>query len=509
MRWVTGLSGFSMETNLRVFLRLICFLATFSIGSAVIGAPDSIPVKIHGNRILAESLHTLLQSAKTLTLSGCVIEGAVEFHDTVSGDIRISDCLFMNAVNMDSAVFMGKTEFLRCTYSEAVSFRKTAFKNHMWFTWSVFQKPVDFTGVKIWLSGDFSECEFRDTLVFKNATVYGDTARPEQLGMLNYSRTKFLSDTDFSNDTLEVEVLFNDAVFSAYVNYANCSFLGGAGFWRTKFNGYVDLVRTRQARHVNFYETQFLGHKERLGRDCAGSFDGAILLYTTFLRTSLDRMIFTPDSVSEETLRAFAHAGSLRSLTYYYDPSPLAYLRSGFRKNDLRQKAREITCALRRHDQNTIERALFDWTSEWGSNLFRPIQWLLAVWLFAAILYACLMLRSKKPVLLLVSYSTPDESGEVAKQVSPIGLGGDNRTIKSHVCGYVTVLSWSLFYSLMSTFNLGFRDVSFGRLLRLVLPRKVDFVAVGLVRTIAGVQAILSVGLLALLLLSYFGRPFE
>ena len=61
----------------------------------------------------------------------------------------------------------------------------------------------------------------------------------------------------------------------------------------------------------------------------------------------------------------------------------------------------------------------------------------------------------------------------------------------------------------MSTFNIGFKEFNFGRWIRLLQPRDFDIKAVGWARVVSGIQALVSVGLLALSLLSYFGRPFE
>jgi hypothetical protein len=65
-----------------------------------------------------------------------------------------------------------------------------------------------------------------------------------------------------------------------------------------------------------------------------------------------------------------------------------------------------------------------------------------------------------------------------------------------------------MFFSLMSAFNIGFRDINFGRWLRLLTRREFDIKAVGWTRVVAGWQALISVYLIALWLLTYFGRPF-
>jgi hypothetical protein len=70
------------------------------------------------------------------------------------------------------------------------------------------------------------------------------------------------------------------------------------------------------------------------------------------------------------------------------------------------------------------------------------------------------------------------------------------------------VLRASMFFSLMSAFNIGFRDINFGRWLRLLTRQEFDIKAVGWARVISGWQSLIGVFLIALWVLTYFGRPF-
>jgi len=61
----------------------------------------------------------------------------------------------------------------------------------------------------------------------------------------------------------------------------------------------------------------------------------------------------------------------------------------------------------------------------------------------------------------------------------------------------------------MSVLNIGFRELNFGRWIRMMQPREFDIRARGWMRSISGVQSLLGVAFLALSLLSYFGQPFD
>ena len=67
----------------------------------------------------------------------------------------------------------------------------------------------------------------------------------------------------------------------------------------------------------------------------------------------------------------------------------------------------------------------------------------------------------------------------------------------------------ALFFSLVSAFSVGFHEINVGLWISSLQSREHAFRGTGWVRSIAGFQSLLSVYLLALWVLTYFGRPFE
>jgi hypothetical protein len=67
----------------------------------------------------------------------------------------------------------------------------------------------------------------------------------------------------------------------------------------------------------------------------------------------------------------------------------------------------------------------------------------------------------------------------------------------------------SLYFSLLSTFHIGWREFNVGSWMVRMQPREYTLRATGWVRMVSGIQSPLSVYLLALWILTYFGRPFE
>jgi hypothetical protein len=66
-----------------------------------------------------------------------------------------------------------------------------------------------------------------------------------------------------------------------------------------------------------------------------------------------------------------------------------------------------------------------------------------------------------------------------------------------------------LYFSLLSAFSLGWRELNVGTWIARLQSREYTLRATGWVRTVSGLQSLLSVYLLALWVLTYFGRPFE
>lgn len=75
-----------------------------------------------------------------------------------------------------------------------------------------------------------------------------------------------------------------------------------------------------------------------------------------------------------------------------------------------------------------------------------------------------------------------------------------------------SMLGWwgyAFYFSILSAFHIGWRDLNVGNWIARMQPREYTLRATGWVRTVSGVQSLISVYLVALSVLTYFGRPFE
>lgn len=189
----------------------------------------------------------------------------------------------------------------------------------------------------------------------------------------------------------------------------------------------------------------------------------------------------------------------------------------------------------------SFNRVFFDLTSQYGMTPGRPLRLLAALWLICAGIYYFLIRFSRRSAILVIPSKHTEIEGDEDKnngrrirRIQKVGrmqarqrslsewlrYEKDRRTTQSSIALAVAVgrrwfrSKWrrarsAMFFSLMSAFNIGFRDIDFGRWLRLLTKRQYDLKPVGWARTVAGWQSLISLYLVALWILTYFGRPFE
>jgi len=274
--------------------------------------------------------------------------------------------------------------------------------------------------------------------------------------------------------------------------------LSGASFLNTNLRG----AGLESARLVG---TVFLG-ADLTEADLANADLSGALLYHADLRGA--RYEPSQNPAPQE----IAFAKNLGRVWFSVNVASLAKLKQALRDSGFHAAERQVIAALHRHDAAWWETVLFDWTTEFGSNSARPLGILLALWLLCSLLYVSFMHWSKVSGLYVVGKRIRGSS-EVTQgmRIRPkaIAKGGCWKYTQRFVKEECRLVRTAAFFSLMSTFNIAFSNVHFGRWLRLLMRREYDLKATNWARTVAGWQALISVGLIALTLLTYFGRPFD
>jgi len=87
---------------------------------------------------------------------------------------------------------------------------------------------------------------------------------------------------------------------------------------------------------------------------------------------------------------------------------------------------------------------------------------------------------------------------------------GESEPKKLLICSKaIHIWGYGLYFSLLSAAHIGWRDLNVGNWIARIQPREYTLSATGWVRTVSGIQSLISVYLLALSVLTYFGRPFD
>jgi hypothetical protein len=236
-----------------------------------------------------------------------------------------------------------------------------------------------------------------------------------------------------------------------------------------------------------------------------------------FDEADLDGVTF--EARGNPDVRGIASAENLDMMQYDQNPDALVQLRKQFQDGGFRDQERKITCAINRSRARLDHWAvgwarwvLFDETCEYGLSPFRPLVLAFWLWCVCSVLYfVCTHTRGRAALFRVRKIEANPSASQVVERLEPPHITSHRWLGRAGqlMWGELRDLAWAAFFSLMCAFNIGFRDINFGRWLRLLAPREVDVTAEGWARSVAGLQSLTTVYLIALFVLTYFGRPFE
>jgi uncharacterized protein YjbI with pentapeptide repeats len=381
------------------------------------------------------------------------------------------------------------------------------------------------------------------------AKLHGVRLRDAKLSGTN------LSDADLSGADLVDAKLIETDLHGANLHNA---FLSGADLSRSSLND-TDLSEAKLLRADftdAFVNRANLSFALLAGANLSGASLGEANLYhaglidtdlsgTLTYGSDLRQAVFEPKSLPQS--QAMAGAENLELLTYDTNPEALVQLRKEFEKGGFRDQERKITYALKRREAElccekctlrkmpgdvarptvsssdsilancgsfVLNKVFFDWTCQYGMSPGRPLMVGLLLWFVCSLLYFGFIHTPGHAGLYRIYRQSVAEGAKPGKRVERILPPRRRHRRGSQWLLYLLwreclLLRTSMFFSLMSAFNIGFRDINFGRWLRLLTRQEFDIKAVGWARVVAGWQSLFSVYLLALWVLTYFGRPFE
>jgi uncharacterized protein YjbI with pentapeptide repeats len=226
---------------------------------------------------------------------------------------------------------------------------------------------------------------------------------------------------------------------------------------------------------------------------------------------------FDPDLRSLPDVTALASGKNLYTLKYCRVPAALVVLRESFKKMGFRQQARELTYAI--HHEDILREGkipyyfsyiLFELSCNWGMNPERPLLILIFTIILFTPFYARALYPSSKGRLWIVYPA--DRVERVGEAVPPerltLGPTSDEELDVQLVRAMrLWVVAFS--FSVTSAFAIGWHDLNFGTWIAQMWTREYRIRPTGWVRTVSGIQSLVSVYLLALWILTYFGQPFD
>lgn len=262
------------------------------------------------------------------------------------------------------------------------------------------------------------------------------------------------------------------------------------------------------------------------------------ILNTNLKKASLERVelngaIFEPQPGTVPGVVSLLGIKGLDSLTFTGNSSfGLMELRKTYKEAGMRDEERQVTFSLnytrREHLwaekgvfsklESLFQLVFFEWTCQYGLSPGRPLQimgWGLLLFIFPYLL----ALGSRDPETGLWLLLPPDRvldrkiKGRPFK-LSNIPLGwswpmDDWARGKANIWLDIRSLRLAFYFSLLSAFHIGWRELNVGAWITRLQCREYNLRATGWVRFFSGLQSLISVYMLALWALSYFGRPFE
>ena len=217
----------------------------------------------------------------------------------------------------------------------------------------------------------------------------------------------------------------------------------------------------------------------------------------------LDFAVFHPASVPLG--KDIVGAKDLETLRFER-PHAMVQLREAFKVGGFRQEERLITCMIKRNEQmkagfveETLLFILFDLTCAYGASPARPLKILAVLIPVFAMLYF-FGLRAKGDGGIWKVWPEDRVRKDIGDEDEPERLTPTNHLGDSWLV---------LFFSLLSAFHVGWRELNVGNWLLRIHRGEYTLRATGWVKSVSGVQSLISVYLLALSVLTYFGRPFD
>ena len=215
----------------------------------------------------------------------------------------------------------------------------------------------------------------------------------------------------------------------------------------------------------------------------------------------------------------------LETVTFPYGgQTGLVQLRQLLHEAGLRGLERQATFAIehgkafharQRHKATSAERLsgwlqliLFEWTTEWGLHPGRALLIMLGLMLGLSVVYAIPIFEVSRYVSKSNGIVRVYPAERIVETDEGYGTAELPKIERLHARGPF-VYAWAVYFSMLVAFHIGWRDLNVGTWISRIQPTEFALRARGWVRVVSGAQSLISVYLIAIWALTYFGRPFQ
>jgi hypothetical protein len=156
-----------------------------------------------------------------------------------------------------------------------------------------------------------------------------------------------------------------------------------------------------------------------------------------------------------------------------------------------------------------FRRVAFDWTTAYGLHPFRALFLIIAIWLLCVPVYCWSILRDPGQSQQSTGIYQVRPANRISGPAAAPTLAEKSVVLRVGPTNFRNAFPMAAYFSLLSAVNIGFQQFTPGDWIRRLQPHEYELKAEGWVGVTAGAQALLSVFLLAMWVLTQFGRPFQ
>lgn len=247
-------------------------------------------------------------------------------------------------------------------------------------------------------------------------------------------------------------------------------------------------------------------------------FSGSDLSNADLGQSDLAGVTYEPKAGAHPKAASFISAKNVSQMRWEVSPAGLIELREAFKTAGLDDQERAVTFALKRSEQahalnaglvsrleGLISLLLFDWTTAYGMRPWRALAILLVLVPVFAPFYALALIFPRRSAIWALRSQGAINGNAKTRPLRMVASRNDKagrfrRTLRAARIG--------LYFSLLQAFRVGFREANIGEWIERLQAREYSLKATGWVRTVGGLQSLIGVYLLAMWVLTLFGRPF-